>query len=96
MHKLFGPYISKQSCYLLIRHGIPLGQVAHAGPHFTVRSAVLGDDDLRQLRVGFFDIYWKLQSFFIVPHQLQPPSQGRGAQPQRQSLLLSARSLRSG
>ena len=45
---------------LPVRAGISLGQVAHGCAHLTVRTAVLADDGLCDVRVGFFDVHGKL------------------------------------
>lgn len=52
--------IRQQPRNLAVWGGVPLGEVAHAGTHLAVRAAVLAHDDLRQLGVGFLDVYGKL------------------------------------
>ena len=45
MAQLLGADVGEQRFQLGIGHGIALGEVAHGGAQFTVRPAVLADDD---------------------------------------------------
>ena len=84
--ELFCANICKKSGHLPVGHGIPLGQIPHGSAQLSVGAAVLRDDELSQLCVGLLDMNGKLQSFFIIPHQQQLLSQGRGAMPHFHSL----------
>ena len=64
----FSTDICQKTCHSVVRHCIALRQIAHGCRKFSVRPAILGDDNLCNFRVGLGDFYRKLQSFFIIPH----------------------------
>lgn len=64
----FTTYIRQYSPQLWIRHGIPLAEIPQGSAYFTMRPAILADNDLCKLRVGVVDVYRVLQTFFIHKH----------------------------
>ena len=60
MGEFLGSDVGQKSFLHLIRHRIPLGQVAHRGSDFAVRTAILAHYILRDLRIRRLDIDWIL------------------------------------
>ena len=79
MRQFFRSYIRKHATYTSVRHAVSLGEVTHGCSHFTVWSAILGHNDLCNFGIWCCDIDRVLQSFFIIPHYLHPPSHGHGS-----------------
>ncbi len=78
----FCTYIGEYAGYIAVGHCIALVEVSHGCAQFAVRSAKLGDNDLRQFGIGIRDFYGVLQFLFIDPHNsflsFQQFSQGQG------------------
>lgn len=85
-----------------VRSGKALRQITQRSTHFTIRPSILAHDNLCQPGVRRSDIDRVLKSFFIIPHNQQPPflagSQGQGwsAHAQEELAESSAVSIVSG
>ena len=63
-------YIGKQALCNIIRHHIALGKIPKRRAKLAVGAAVLGNNNISQLRVTFFNIYGVLQKLIIAKHYL--------------------------
>ena len=65
VRKLFRADVRQNALAFLIRHGIPLVEVAHGRTQLAVRAAKLRDNNFGGLRIRILDLYRKLQSFIV-------------------------------
>lgn len=65
MGGFFRADIRQNALAFLIRHGIPLVEIAHGRTQLAVRAAKLRDNNFGGLRIRILDLYRKLQSFIV-------------------------------